>query len=171
MPQPGWLLNPDWGSLPRATSCCRAWCTSLPRPCSCLQPSSWAQTLLIRLGGAGCSSHPADELAIGSSIARLHRFVGNDILPSASANSAVPSLHPSSLSLQETRGACGAQGFGCGGCRCLQQGLIPPHPKRPSHPALQGCATATGITPFPSELERPQGLHPAQPRGTDPAWG
>lgn len=105
VPQSIWLLDPGWGSLPRATSCCRARCASLPRPCSFLQPSSCAQPLVIRLGGAGCSSQPADELAIGSSIARLRRFVGNDILPSASANSAVPSLHPSppGRALQETR--------------------------------------------------------------------
>lgn len=52
-------------------------------------------------------------------------------LPSPSANSGVSSLH----SPRRARGAFGAEGFGRGGCRCLQQGLTPPHPKRPSQPA------------------------------------
>lgn len=146
--------------------------------------ASWAQTPLIRLGGAGCSSHPADELAIRSSIARLHigeicreSHPSGRSLPSPSANSGVSSLH-SCRTLQETKGAFGAEAFGSGGCRCLQQGLTPPHPKRPSHPAPWSCKAAaawlcqaTGITRFPLELEKPRGLGSAQPPGAGSCEG
>lgn len=54
----------------------------------------------------------------------------------------------------------------------MQQGLTPPHPKRPSHPAPWSCKAAaawlcqaTGISRFPLELEKPQGLGSAQPPG------
>lgn len=59
-------------------------------------------------------------------------------LPSPWANSGVSSL-PSSRSPAGERGAFGAEGFGRAGCRCLQQGLTPPHPKRPSQLQGSGC--------------------------------
>lgn len=65
--QPDWPLNPNWGSLPRATSCCalplRLMHFSALSLLSSVPPkaASWAQPLwLIPRGGTACSSHPAD---------------------------------------------------------------------------------------------------------------
>lgn len=179
VPQPGWRLNPKWGSLPRATSCCRGWCTSLPRPCwaPCLQPSAWAQSLLIRLGGAGCSGHPAAEPAIRSSIARLHNRGDSSgttrpgrALPSSSANSGVSSLHSSPSSLPQS--PAGFQG-GLWSRRlwlCWMQvfaARVNPSPPKTSFPPgsveLQGSCCPARITRFFLELEKPQWLHSARP--------
>ncbi|XP_072793440.1 double C2-like domain-containing protein beta isoform X1 [Taeniopygia guttata] len=97
---------------------------------------------------------------------RAGRFIGNDIGQESCALSlsklSVSSLR-SSQSPAGEQGAFGAEGFACAGCRCLQQGLTPPHPKRPSRKAA-----AAWLCP---ELEKPLGAVPVSPSGHSPARG
>lgn len=83
LPQPGWALDPNWGSLPSATSCCVCRCGRFPASAplgSSPSPvaAGWAWTL--RFIPEGCSASDG------------HRPPGNgshrESLPSTSANSA-----------------------------------------------------------------------------------
>lgn len=104
-------------------------------------------------------------------------------LPSPSANSSSRSLPPQ---LQAEPPPEGPGGFraGSGRCRCLQLGLTPPHPKRPSHPArwslqaaeqlLSGSASRGGwdsIASPPPGSDKNQGLCSAQPLGARSCQG